>query len=181
MNLPIVGLEAVRRELGDFRGYILPDGTMARSWEANVLGTIHLPEPLALGWVPETKVSKIRFHEKLCPQLEAVLRAIHDAGLWRELKTFDGAYNFRPQRGSEAKPSAHCWAAALDVAAVWNKRHERPTMHPAIVSEFEARGWVWGGKWGPQGADTVWLDGQWTRPGEVWTRCDGMHFSAVDF
>ena len=107
MNLPIVGLDVVRRELGDYRSHILSDGTMSRSWEANILGWVTLPEPLPLGWEPSVKVSRIRFHNKLCDSLEAVLKEIHALGLWRELKTFDGAYNFRAQRGSGSKPSAH--------------------------------------------------------------------------
>jgi len=181
MILPIKGLDAVRRELGDFRSHILPDGTVARNWEENILGTVYLPEPLPLGWDQDTKVSQIRFHHLLCDPLLKVFAEIHLAGLWRELRTYDGAYAFRAQRSSVSKPSAHCWAAAIDLGAEWNQQHTQPTMHPKIVELFESRGFVWGGRWGPNGALTRWVDGRWTRPREDWTRCDGMHMQLVNF
>lgn len=52
--------------------------------------------------------------------LEKVFRGLIEKGLHKEIKTFDGCFNIRKQRGSAAI-SKHSWAVAIDLNA-----HDNP-------------------------------------------------------
>lgn len=132
---------------GDIRPYIKPDGTLRPEWEYHNLTTVDLPEPLILGWDPEKKVERLRCHVKLKDHFAAAFHSIHAAGLWPELKTFDGCFNFRAQRGSARKLSLHSFGAAIDLNAGTNERGTPGDMPGGIVQCFEAVGFVWGGRW----------------------------------
>jgi len=71
-----------------------------------------------------------------------------------ELKTFDGCFNIRKQRGASS-PSLHSWGIAIDVNAAWNGLGKEPVLSPEFVKCFTDAGFDWGG---------------------VWKRKDGMHF-----
>ncbi len=71
-----------------------------------------------------------------------------------ELKTFDGCFNIRPQRGATSQ-SLHSWGIAVDVNAAWNSLGATPTLSTGFVKCFTDAGFDWGGNW---------------------QRLDGMHF-----
>lgn len=86
--------------------------------------------------------------------LEDALRNLMIRGLTRELKTWDGCYNFRAQRASSLL-SLHSWAVAIDLNADTNRLGHKPTLSSQFVDCFTDAGFDWGG---------------------VWRRPDGMHF-----
>ena len=66
------------------------------------------------------------------------------------LHIFSGSYVFRPIRGG-THLSMHAYGVALDLAsslnelgAPYNPKHGLPM---EVINEFEAEGWVWGGRW----------------------------------
>jgi hypothetical protein len=71
------------------------------------------------------------------------------------LKTFDGCFNIRKQRGA-ASQSLHSWGIAIDVNAAWNGLGKATsTYQHGFVKCFTDAGFDWGG---------------------TWKRLDGMHF-----
>lgn len=71
-----------------------------------------------------------------------------------ELKTWDGCFNIRKQRGGTIW-SLHAWAIAIDVNASENPLGLTPVLSAGFVKCFSDAGFDWGGKW---------------------KRPDGMHF-----
>jgi hypothetical protein len=121
------------------------------------VGKVTLPEPLKLGWSDE-RVSSFRCHAKLADVFTIVFRRIHEAGLWPELRTFDGCYNNRKIGGTQ-KPSTHAWGIAVDLNAATNRQGKKGDMHPGIVEIFEQAGFTWGGRW----TNTDPMHFEWTR------------------
>jgi hypothetical protein len=76
-----------------------------------------------------------------------------------ELKTWDGCFNIRHQKGS-SQASLHSWGLAIDVNAAWNPLGAQPKLTKGFVACFEDAGFEWGG--------------HWDRP-------DGMHFQLREF
>ncbi len=91
--------------------------------------------------------------------LKAVFAEIIAQGLTGLLKTFDGCFEVRTQRGCTAM-SEHCWAIAVDFNAKENVLGSTPQMDPRIVAIFEKHKFNWGG---------------------FFRRVDGMHFQWGDF
>jgi hypothetical protein len=89
---------------------------------------------------------------------EAVIAAAlaHDG-----VSNYSGTYANRAMRGSN-HPSMHAYGCAIDFDAEHNARGTkgRFTTDSIIVREFEAQGWIWGGRW----------------KGDS---CDPMHFQAA--
>ena len=156
--VPPQGLSGVIEHYGDIRTYVRPDGTLRSEWEHHYLAFCGLPAPLPLGWDLETKVSRIRCHVRLVDAFRVVFERLHGRGLWPEVRTFDGCFAYRPQRGSAGKLSLHAWGAAIDLNASTNPLGVVGDMHPGVVEAFEEQGFVWGGRW---------------------RRPDGMHFQAA--
>ena len=75
--------------------------------------------------------------------------------MYNELKTWDGCFNIRKQRGSLLSMSLHSWGVAIDVNAAWNGLGKVPQLTPAFVKACKDAGFDWGGEW---------------------KRKDGMHF-----
>src|SRR4029079_18201385 len=92
---PPRGLAQIKAAYGDPVPFIGDDGHVSPEWERQILGVIHLPAPLVLGWAPGLSVNRIRVHVAILRVTHLVLTEIHRTGLWPCLKTFDGAYNFR--------------------------------------------------------------------------------------
>src|SRR5258708_28427793 len=98
-----------------------------------------LPGEITLGWDPLRKVSRIRCHRLLVEKFRAVFDSIKAADLWAELRTFDGCYAFRAQRGEPSKISLHAFGAAIDLNAATNRLGDRSgDMSYGIVQCFEA-------------------------------------------
>lgn len=145
MTVP-TGLDGIKQVYGDYMPFLRSDYTIGPSWERAILGTCWLPIPTRLGWDPTAEVFKIRMHKLCVDSAAAIFTEIAKANLWRELKTYDGCYAWRPKRNG-TKLSAHCWGIAIDLNAGTNQLGTKGDMHPGIVEIFEGAGWEWGGRW----------------------------------
>lgn len=110
-----------------------------------------VPAELEIGVVPK----KLYCHKLMVAPLTAAFRNLITRGFIKELKTFDGCFNPRLQRGSKTKWSIHSWACAIDVNAAWNGLGVTPVLSAGFVKCFTDAGFDWGG---------------------TWQRKDGMHF-----
>lgn len=100
---------------------------------------------------------KIYCNKDALHPLWAALQNIIAKGLTKELKTWDGAYVIRPQRGSLTSISMHSWGLAFDVNAAENVFGKKPKMSEAFVLCWLNAGFNWGGSFKAP-------------------RTDGMHF-----
>lgn len=121
-------------------------------------GRVTLPAPLKLGW-QNAKVTRVACHKEMEPVFTAVFAAIHAAGLWHLLTTFDGIYNCRVIKGGQSR-STHSWGISVDLNAATNRQGAAGNMDMRIVTIFERHGFHWGGRFGG-------------------TRRDDMHFEFV--
>ncbi|MFT3680712.1 MAG: M15 family metallopeptidase [Ferruginibacter sp.] len=110
-----------------------------------------VPAELEIGVIPK----KIYCHQLMVAPLTKAFRNLIDRGFVSELKTWDGCYNPRLQRGSRTQWSIHSWALAIDVNAAWNGLGAEPKLSAGFVKCFTDAGFDWGG---------------------IWKRKDGMHF-----
>lgn len=140
------GLAAVLKTFGDPTPYRLADGTVSAGWEMATLRPVSLPGTIPLGWDPSHLVRSIRAHRLLADVVGATFDSIHAAGLWPLLRSYDGCYAWRVQRGSHAHLSCHAWGIAIDINAATNKLGEEGDMPSSLVQLFEAQGWYWGGR-----------------------------------
>jgi hypothetical protein len=102
-----------------------------------------------------TSPNRIYCNKDLVQPLEKAFRNLIARGLHHELRTWDGCYNIRKQRGSYKSMSLHSWGIAVDMNAAWNGLGSKPTFTPGFVQCFVDAGFEWGG---------------------YWKRQDGMHF-----
>lgn len=149
-----VGETAIRELYGDPRQFIRDDGTLSPIWEARMV-SVAFPSPLPLGWEKSKLAKGARVNQAIADEVDRACRLLAKEGLWARLRTYDGGYAFRAQRGSSTKTSMHSFGAALDFNAETNRLGSAGDMDPGIVRLFEACGWTWGGRW---------------------KRKDGMHF-----
>jgi hypothetical protein len=155
------GIDEIRATFGDPRpfirdkdepqpnGTVLKAGTIRPDWEAkHITGRVDLPAPIALAWAPQTTVQRIGCHTKMVGVFTSVFNEVHRRGLWDELRSFGGVYNFRNARGL-SKLSTHCWGIAVDVDCIGNRNGlgMEPTINRQIVAVFKDHGFVWGGDW----------------------------------
>jgi hypothetical protein len=110
-----------------------------------------IPDHLEVGVIPK----KLYCNKDLVKPLQAAICQLIDTGNIKELKTWDGCFNIRKQRGSLSKLSLHSWGIAIDVNAAWNGLGKQPTLSAGFVKCFTNNGFEWGG---------------------TWRRKDGMHF-----
>lgn len=109
-----------------------------------------VPSALEIGVIPK----RIYCNKRLLVPLTQALTALSKTGEVKYLKTWDGCFNIRKQRGA-ATPSLHSWGLAIDVNAAWNQFGAPPNLRPQFVRCFTDAGFDWGG---------------------VWKKPDGMHF-----
>ena len=109
-----------------------------------------VPSELEIGAIPK----RLYCNKDLIAPLTQAFRNLIERGYVSELKTFDGCFNIRKQRGATSK-SIHSWGLAIDVNAAWNQLGKVPTLSAGFVKCFTDAGFDWGG---------------------VWKRKDGMHF-----
>jgi hypothetical protein len=129
-----------------------------------------VPAELEIGVIPK----RIYCNKDLIAPLEQAFRNLITTGAVKELKTWDGCYNYRPIRGYEKKYEAamkanslqlaikylsiHSWAMAIDVNAFENGLGKEPKLSKKFVKCFTDAGFEWGGNW---------------------SRKDGMHFQVA--
>lgn len=109
-----------------------------------------VPPPLEIGVLP----NRIYCNRLMIDPLTRAFGNIIGRGLLNEVKTWDGCFQIRKQRGARSQ-SIHSWALAIDINAAWNQIGKPPSISKALVSCFTDAGFDWGG---------------------VWKRPDGMHF-----
>jgi len=150
---PPRGLDELRAFYGDPRTHIMEDGFPSAAWASQMV-TVLMPAPLPLGWDRSKHATKVRVHQAIAGEVVNIFEELKAGGEWYELRTYDGGYTWRLQRGG-SKLSMHGYGGALDFDAPWNKLGMLPQMPRGVVRVFERRGWTWGGRW---------------------RRKDGMHF-----
>lgn len=109
-----------------------------------------VPQALEIGVIPK----RIYCNKDMIIPLTNAFTNLITRRFVDELKTFDGCFNIRPQRGSTVT-SLHSWGIAIDVNAAWNALNATPTLSAGFVKCFTDAGFDWGG---------------------TWQRKDGMHF-----
>lgn len=109
-----------------------------------------VPVELEIGVIPK----RLYCNKDIIGPLSAAFSNLIHRGFISELKTFDGCFNIRKQRGA-ASQSLHSWGIAIDVNAAWNGLGKIPQLTPGFVKCFTDAGFDWGG---------------------LWQRKDGMHF-----
>jgi hypothetical protein len=112
-----------------------------------------VPTELEIGVIPK----KIYCNTDLIKPLSKVFEMLIFTGFIQDLKTWDGCFNIRMQRGSDSQYSLHSWAIAVDVNAAWNQFGKPPTLSADFVDIWKQCGFDWGGDFGQR-------------------RIDGMHF-----
>lgn len=110
-----------------------------------------VPKDLEIGVIPK----RIYCNKDMIIPLQNAFHNLIRTGLVSELKTWDGCFNIRMQRGSKTQFSLHSWGIAIDVNAFENQLHMVPKLSEAFVVCFNGAGFDWGGDW---------------------SRQDGMHF-----
>lgn len=108
----------------------------------SALGTIGFPK-------------KIFLNKDFQPILEKSLHNLMERRLSNEMKSWDGCFIIRNQRGSKTKMSLHAWAIACDVNTFENQLGQVPKLSKEFVKCFTDAGCDWGGNF---------------------KRLDGMHF-----
>lgn len=126
-----------------------------------------VPAELEIGVIPK----RIYCNKDIIAPLTQAFRNLISRGYVRELKTWDGCYNFRPMRGYEQRYevamrageqslaisylSIHSWGGAIDVNAFENGLNQVPKLSAGFVKCFTDAAFDWGGNF---------------------KRKDGMHF-----
>lgn len=97
---------------------------------------------------------RIYCNKVLIVPLATAFKNLISTGAVKELKTWDGCYNFRAIRGYEKKwiatgdvkyLSVHSWGCAIDVNAFENGLGVTPKLSPVFVQCFTDAGFTWGG------------------------------------
>jgi len=109
-----------------------------------------VPVELEIGVIPK----RLYCNKDMILPLSSAFNNLIGRGYIKELKTFDGCFNIRKQRGA-ASQSLHSWGVAIDVNAAWNGLGKTPQLSAGFVKCFTDVGFDWGG---------------------TWQRLDGMHF-----
>ncbi len=109
-----------------------------------------VPVELEIGVIPK----RLYCNKDIIGPLSAAFSNLIHRGFISELKTFDGCFNIRKQRGASSQ-SLHSWGIAIDVNAAWNGLGKVPQLTQGFVKCFTDAGFDWGG---------------------TWKRLDGMHF-----
>jgi hypothetical protein len=152
--VPPQGLDQVLTTFGDIYKYLLTDGSVSAKWEVDQIGSAILPFPIPIDWDPSKSATKIRCHRKVVPVVQSVFAAAQSQGLQGAVKSYGGAYNFRPKRSS-SKLSTHCWGIAIDLNPRTNAMGTAGDMDPRLVDLFRSFGFKWGGDWTGRGKDPM--------------------------
>ena len=99
-----------------------------------------VPLELEIGAIPK----KLYCNKDMVLPLSNAFKALIDTGTVSELKTFDGCFNIRKQRGAKVN-SLHSFGIAIDVNAAWNKMYTEGNLSAEFVKCFTDNGFDWGG------------------------------------
>ena len=149
------GIAEIKAVFGDITRYVRADGTINPTWEATFMVAQPIPFALPLSWDPSISVSKIRVHRVAAPVFAQVFAAINDRGLSSKLRSYGGAYVYRPKRGAVSQYSVHSWGVAIDLDVDTNQMGKAGDMAPEIVAVFREFGFTWGGGWSGKNVDPM--------------------------
>lgn len=135
--------------------------------EGNYMILWDVPAELEIGVIPK----KIYINRVMIGPTTQAFKNLIERGFVNELKTWDGCFIVRIQRGYESTYaklmkagktveaskyiSFHAWGCAFDLNQAWNRLGMTPTLSSGFVQCFTDAGFDWGGKF---------------------SRLDGMHF-----
>ena len=151
----VLSLGAVQAAFGAFTWK--PDGpsqvVIEEAWiEANLI-SVHVPELVGAPLDGGGHFSgNVRWHRRGAEQLRRAWAEVGKAGLLGLVRTWDGSWNPRRMRGSQAL-SRHAWGIAFDINAAWNGLGQVPAAVGKtgsvreLVPLFERHGFCWGGRW----------------------------------
>jgi hypothetical protein len=125
-------------------------GIIDKTWkdEAKWCQMLMIPEPYS--WNVQNSISrgswtKVYINKDMADPLLIALALIKKAGLYSDIKTFDGCFNIRTVRGDPNKVSAHAYAMAIDLNADLNALGGESSWNPKIIECFKTAGFKWGG------------------------------------
>lgn len=100
---------------------------------------------------PDHVPSKIYVNKLIVPSLTIIFKKLVDTGLANEIKTWDGCFCVRNQRGSTSI-SLHSFGLAIDINASWEGLNKNPTpdqrktkWSDAFIKVWKDNGFEWGG------------------------------------
>ena len=149
--------KARKRLWGEFRFEAAPTSQnregikILDDWKTQNIKTVMLPQLKGISVFGKRSSGKMRFHQKAAEQLSALWAGWEDAGLIKQILTYDGSYNARFIRGSNETLSSHSYGSAFDINAAWNGLGKIPALEGSegsvrelveIANEF---GFFWGG------------------------------------
>lgn len=147
-NLPRKPLDA-KECLQRYGGFESVSGKAIWTGEAKNCTTLIIPEDIAAGWINTLSgkpTNKIYSNRDIHVPLMLALFLLKRRGLLKELKSFDGCFTIRKQRGGESI-SYHSWALAIDINAKENPLGAKPVLSSEFVECWKEAGWTWGGDW----------------------------------
>lgn len=127
-----------------------PDVTFEGKW----MTLVNIPADIlkAIPVLPK----KVYMNKDITAPFLKVMKALIAAGLAGDIKTWDGCFQIRKQRGASNAVSRHSWGIAFDINAAWNPLNGVVAFSQDFLNVFRQNGWICG-------ADFT-------------TRTDGMHF-----
>jgi hypothetical protein len=113
--------------------------------------------------------SKLYINKLMREPLIRVFNTLVSTKLYTEIKTFDGCFNVRYQRGSKTRISRHSWGLALDFNAAWNPLVK--VTNPPGRSVLYAKHVTWSSQF-----LQVWRNEGFVCGADWKSSIDGMHF-----
>lgn len=116
--------------------------------------------------------TKMYMNKLVVEPFKNVLNELIKSELYKEIKTYDGCFNVRFQRGSTTKLSRHSFGLAFDFNAAWNPLVKVTT--PPGRDELYRRHVQWSKPF-----LQVWRDNGFACGADWQSALDGMHFEYV--
>lgn len=89
-------------------------------------------------------VKMVACHKGIAARLGALFAGLHAGGHQSLIRTYDGAFNIRPIRGSQT-PSLHSWGLAIDLNAEAFPLGSTERQDAILLRGFAAQGFFYGG------------------------------------
>lgn len=142
--------------------------TVTDRWAEENLITVHIPQLVGVPFYypdnPDRCKGRVTLHKLAAPRFIEFLHLVEKNGMLPLIRTYDGAYNPRFQRGSTTKLSTHAFATSMDFNAYANPLGREPASMGQdgcllpLVGIASSLGIYWGG---------------------FFPRKDGMHFEVA--